>query len=131
MTKPLVLLIDDRDYGLSQVENAVPAELRDQVQVAHLRTFAAYRAAGRPQAEIVLLDYYLDLDGLVGAEVAGEVRTTHLVGFSSEPHCSQLIIDAARASFGAAAPRLHAVRKLPDRDRNPALAALFARILAP
>lgn len=131
MSMRLVLLIDDRTCGLAQVRAAVPAALRDEVRVEHLDTFAAYRARGRPRAEVVLLDYYLDLEGLRGDEVAAEVRAAHLVGFSSEPHCSRLIIAAARAAACADAPLLHAVRKLPDHDHNAALAELFARILAP
>lgn len=125
-----VLLIDDRDYALPQVEAAIPAGKRGSCVVRHLPSFALYRAEGRPNAKVVLLDYYLDLDPTLGELVATEVRAEHLVGFSSEAACSRAIVEAAlRARGESARTRLHAVRKLPGVERNRELDALFARIL--
>ena len=125
-----VLLIDDRDYALPQIEAAIPAHLRERCHVRHLSSFAAYRAEGRPRAQVVLLDYFLDLDATVGELVAHEVRAEHLVGFSSEASCSEAIVAAAaRAHADLPPPRLHAVRKLHGASRNRELEALFARIL--
>ena len=125
-----LLLIDDRDYALPQVEAAIPPHLRALCRLRHLSSFAAYRAEGRPRAKVVLLDYFLDIDGIVGESVAHEVDAEHLVGFSSEESCSRAIAEAAARAHGEQArARLHAVRKLPGVDRNRALETLFARIL--
>jgi hypothetical protein len=126
-----ILLIDDHDYGLAQVQAAIPPALRTSITLEHMRSIAAYRAAGCPQVDVALLDFYLDLDGTTGNRVAHQVRARHLIGFSSLPRCSQRIVDDLEPHARARGwPVLHAVTKL-SHAPNDELRVLFEAILSP
>jgi hypothetical protein len=126
-----ILLIDDHHYGLAQVQAAVPAELRERVTLEHLTSFAAYRAVGAPEVDVVLLDFYLDLDRTTGNRVAHEIRARHLVAFSSVPRCSRRIVEELEPLARSRGwPVLHAVHKL-SREPNEELRVLFETILPP
>lgn len=125
-----ILLIDDHDYGLAQVQAAIPPWLRTSVTLEHMPSIAAYRAAGCPQVDVALLDFYLDLDGTTGNRVAHEIRARHLIGFSSVPRCSRRIVeDLELLSRSRGWPVLHAVQKL-SHAPNEELRVLFEAILS-
>ena len=125
-----LLLIDDKSYGIRQIEAAIPAAHRHECTVHHMASMAEYRAAGAPRMHVVLLDFFLDLDRTFGHLVANEIAADHLVGFSSSLEGSQAIADAVRNRSGEpGAPQAHAVQKRKDSDHNPELTALFAAIL--
>jgi len=125
-----LLLIDDKTYGLRQIEAAIPDARRREYRVLHMASMAEYRAAGCPRMFVVLLDFFLDVDRTWGHLVAHEVAADHVVGFSSSLEGSQAIAEAVRARSGeAGAPQGQAVRKRKDSDHNPDLDALFATLL--
>lgn len=125
-----LLLIDDKAYGLRQIEAAIPAALRAECTVLHVPSMAAYRAAKMRRVTVALLDFFLEHDRTCGHLVAHEILAEHLVGFSSWPEGSRAIADAVRQRADyAGVPAVHAVHKRKDTDDNRELAALFARIL--
>lgn len=125
-----LLLIDDKSYGLRQIEAAIPEARRHECTVHHMASMAEYRAAGSPRMHVVLLDFFLDVDRTWGHLVANEIAADHVVGFSSSLEGSQAIAEAVRARSGeVGAPQGHAVRKRKECDHNPDLAALFATLL--
>lgn len=129
MAKVSILLIDDSDYGLEQVRNAVPEKLRGECAVQYMNSIAAYRAAGSPQVDIALLDFFLDHDRTTGEQVAHEIRARHLVGFSSVANCSHAIAAAVTPQYRERGwPVPHAVQKLRG-ERNEELELLLAALL--
>ncbi|MGE0431887.1 MAG: hypothetical protein AB7K09_06720 [Planctomycetota bacterium] len=126
MTPPrLIVLLDDKSYGLEQVRRAIPRDMVDRVELRHIDRWSVWQA-DPPDAFVVLLDYYLDKDGLEGVDVVGQIRATHLIGFSSVLRCSRSICELAGQSgnFRSA----HAVQKL-DGGLNPRLADVMIEVL--
>jgi hypothetical protein len=130
MPRRVILLIDDKPYGLRQIEDAIPESVREECELRYLPSMVAYREAKSPRATIALLDFFLEQDRTFGHLVAHEISAEHLVGFSSWPEGSQSIAEAVRTRPGySGEPEVHAVTKRKDVDGNPELAALFARLL--
>jgi hypothetical protein len=129
MRQRKVLLVDDKSYGLRQIEAAIPVALRAEVVVLHVPSMEIYRARAEPGVFVALLDFFLDHDRTYGHLVAHEVEAEHLVGFSSWEDGSQAIVDAVRERPDfTGVPQLHAIRKRKDSDDNRELAELFERI---
>jgi hypothetical protein len=125
-----ILLIDDKPYGLRQIEAAIPPSLRAACNVLYVPSMAAYRAVEKRCVTVALLDFFLEHDRTCGHLVVHEILAEHLVGFSSWPEGSRAIADALRQRPGySGVPVAHAVHKRKDTDDNPELTALFAHIL--
>jgi hypothetical protein len=125
-----IVLIDDRPYGLQQIIEAIPLGRRHLYRVLHYSTFADYRAVHDRRPHVVLLDYFLDLDGVYGAEIVHEIEADVIVAFSSAASGCEAIVAAARERAPQARmPQLYAVRKCKAGQRNDALVELFAKIL--
>ncbi|MFC1623334.1 hypothetical protein ACFL16_02945 [Patescibacteria group bacterium] len=81
MTK--IALIDDKDYGISQIKDMHSGE---EFDLEYFDTFSAFQESGK-FFDIVYLDYYLSRDGITGADVIDEVRlqAKEIIGFSMTP----------------------------------------------
>ena len=126
----LVVLLDDKSYGLQQVLRALPrdATANGDVEVRHIDRWSTW-LADPPSPFILLLDYFLDKDGLVGADIVHQIETaTHLVGFSSVLRCSHEI--ANRATACGRFQSVHAVLKRGDDARNQPLETVLMELLA-
>jgi hypothetical protein len=125
-----IILIDDKSYGLAQIENAIPGDRRSDYAIDHFTSFAAYAEARQGRVFLVLLDFFLDEDATYGNLLVPAIKAEILIGFSSMREGSKAILKAAREQRRRAdSPRAFAVQKLKGTDRNPALDALFREIL--
>ena len=125
-----IVLIDDKPYGLPQIQAAIPPGRRRAYRVLYFSTWTDYRASIEGRPRVVLLDYCLDLDGLYGNEIVHEIEADVIIGFSSALGGSEAIVEAAREHDAwDQVPELYAVQKRRDDKANRPLAALFGRIL--
>lgn len=82
-----ICLIDDRCYGIPQVINALTNNLEyeffyyDRVASIEPRKY-----------DIVLLDYYLDKDGLTGEDIYDTIDADCIIAFSSEDEMNDKLI---------------------------------------
>lgn len=78
-----IALLDDKSYGLEQIEEL---HLGEEFELKYFETFAAFQKS--PDLfDIVYLDYFLDKDGIRGTEIISQVqnKTKKIIGFSSAP----------------------------------------------
>ncbi len=77
-----IALLDDKQYGLTQIQNALPVNSSAQVQ--WFSTVSEFMSC-REDFDIVFLDYYLDKDGITGDTIIDAVRkkAKEIVAFSS------------------------------------------------
>jgi len=125
-----IVLIDDKSYGLPQIQNAIPPHKLDNYTLLHFPTFAAYRQHIKYKVWLVLLDFSLDLDPHFGSHIATQIDADIIIGFSSKMWGSEVIIDAiAQQRATGDRPQLFAIQKLKESDHNQALSDLFSKIL--
>ena len=125
-----IILIDDKPYGLRQVENAIPHSKKESYRLLHFSTFADYQNQIKHKVWLVLLDFSLDLDRRYGSQVASEIEAEIVIGFSSKSWGSELIVEAIEQERPEGTrPQLFAIEKLKDVEHNEALAELFSRLL--
>jgi len=77
-----IALLDDKDIGIRQIRAALPEGVAAEIiWIPDLQTFRQSVTA----YEILLLDYYLDRDGITSDEVFSEIRSRArlIIGFSS------------------------------------------------
>ncbi|QQS58924.1 hypothetical protein IPN35_05025 [Candidatus Peregrinibacteria bacterium] len=92
-----IALVDDKSYGLQQIQNAIPAS-------AELEWFSSandFLASGKT-FDFVFLDYYLDEDGITGDTIVSAVQqyAKEIIAFSSVPSGNKKILLAgAQRSF--------------------------------
>lgn len=86
-----IALIDDKDYGLSQIKDI---HKEDEFDLTHFDTFKSFQGSGR-FFDVVYLDYFLSKEGITGADVIDEVRkqAKKIVGFSLTPTRSKKLKD--------------------------------------
>lgn len=76
-----IALIDDHSYGLDQIRALHTGE---EYRLSYFETFREFASSGE-HFDVVYLDYYLEKDGLTGADVIEEVQrqSKKIIGFSS------------------------------------------------
>ncbi|USN57755.1 MAG: hypothetical protein H6767_05195 [Candidatus Peribacteria bacterium] len=79
-----ICLIDDLTYGIPQLINAIPKDFKYEFFY-----FSSVKDINRWDFDIVLLDYYLDKDGITGKEVISKINSSCIIAFSSEGSCNQ------------------------------------------
>jgi hypothetical protein len=125
-----IILIDDKPYGLQQIENAIPDSKKESYRLLHFSSFAAYQSQIKHKVWLVLLDFFLDLDQRYGSQVASEIEAEIIIGFSSNGWASEAIIEAIeQQQQEGERPQLFAIEKLKEIDHNEALTELFGRLL--
>jgi hypothetical protein len=79
---PSILLLDDKRYGMAQIKNALPSD--GDFCLDYCERVSDFRQSDSCY-DIVFLDYYLDLDGVTGDTVVGDIkpRAKLIIGFSS------------------------------------------------
>ncbi len=76
-----ICLLDDKSYGISQIRNA----LDGVVSAYEFRHADRVQRAVSRHWDLLFLDYWLDLDGLTGADVIGDIDADIIIAFSSVP----------------------------------------------
>ena len=110
-----IALIDDKTYAIAQLFDA----LAPWTGLYSFHYFPSYRPAVGIHFDCVLLDYYLDIDGIVGRDVVRLLDAETIVGFSSDIRCGEEIV---------AAGGLVAIEKLEKGTlRNEPLREFFGR----
>ncbi len=111
-----IALIDDKTYAIPQVIDA----LYPWLEQYSFHYFPSYRLAVGGYFDVILLDYYLDIDGVVGRDIVGELDAETIIGFSSDMHRSEEIMRAGGH---------YAVEKIGNgATRNDALQRILAEI---
>ena len=111
-----IALIDDKAYAIPQIIDALHPWLGQY----SFHYFPSYRLAVGEHFDVILLDYYLDIDRVVGRDIIGELDAKTIVGFSSDMHCSEEILRAGGH---------YAVEKIGNgTTRNDMLQRTFAEI---
>jgi len=87
-----IALIDDKDYGIKQIELLHKGE---ETEIDYYDSIKKFRESDKTY-DIIYLDYYLDKDGILGTSVVPEVksRAAKVIGFSCIPSRSEEIKDA-------------------------------------
>lgn len=109
-----ICLIDDRYYGIPQVINALPKNLEYEFFYYDRVSFIEPR-----KYDIVLLDYYLDKDGITGEDIISKIQADLIIAFSSEDEMNDKLIQKW-AKYKAT--------KLQNTTRNPLLTSIFQSI---
>ncbi len=80
-----MILVDDRSEGLDEIRSVIQStNLKNKEFTLHyFDSFKAYKKAGSPIADVVFLDYYLEIDDIIGSTIVDQVHSEYIVGFSS------------------------------------------------
>lgn len=127
-----IILIDDQDYGLEQIENAIPAKVRPDYQIHYFQSYTDYTRAGKPPVFVAVLDFYLEPGQPHGSDIAREIPAEIVVGFSSVPSASQSIVRAALNGRRHGYPpvkKAFAAQKMRGTRFNDTLIEIFLEIL--
>ena len=128
MNRKKIVLIDDQDYGLRQINNAIPELKKSLYKVTHYPSFKKYHRRHKTKSYVVLLDFFLGKDGTYGHKIVNEVNADIIIGFSSNKNASLAIVESLLHERED--PRnVYAVQKLKDSDYNPELTELFSELL--
>ncbi len=109
-----VCLIDDLCYGIPQLINSIPDDIEyeffycDRVAAIEPRNY-----------DIVLLDYYLDKDGLTGEDIFDTIHADIIIGFSSEDDKNEILMKKWAH---------YKTKKLKDTVKNPDLTRVMESI---
>lgn len=103
-----IALVDDKDYGLTQVKNAIP----DDVEV-DLQYFDSYEKALNQHFDIIVLDYYLDKDGVRSQDIINELDADIIISFSSVDSANQTMLNHG-ADFAAVKVRSSTNKELTE-----------------
>ena len=79
-----IALIDDKSYWLTQVKNAIPEDIE-----ADLEYFDSYQKALWKKFDIIVLDYYLDIDWVTWEDIISKLDTKVVIWFSSVDSCNK------------------------------------------
>ncbi|MBI5414155.1 hypothetical protein HZA38_01425 [Candidatus Peregrinibacteria bacterium] len=84
-----IALIDDKKYGMDQIEELYTNE---EHTLKYFSSFREFSESGE-KFDVVYLDYYLENDGTTGDQILSEVklRAKKVVAFSSVPRCGRLL----------------------------------------
>ena len=125
-----IVLIDDRDYGLRQIKNAIPESKKALYKVTYYPSVKEYQSRHLTKSHIVLLDFFLSKDGKYGHKIVNEINADIIIGFSSYMKASLAIIDSVKEEEGDLKKHhVYAVQKLKRSDHNPVLAEHFTEVL--
>lgn len=86
--KMKIALLDDKDFGLLQVKNALPEAFLGEVQ--YFETAKEF-LKNAEMYDVLLLDFYLDQDGITSAEIFDQIRphAKIIIAFSSSRSANQ------------------------------------------
>lgn len=76
--KYTIALVDDKSYGIKQVKNSIPS-----IVEYDFFYFDSYKKAIWRKFDIILLDYYLDIDWVKWVDIIDQLNFEVLIGFSS------------------------------------------------
>ena len=128
MNRKEIVLIDDQDYGLRQINNAIPESKKNLYKVTHYPSFKKYNRKQKTKPYIALLDFFLSKDGTYGHKIVNEVNADIIIGFSSNKKASLSIVESLLHERED--PRnVYTVQKLKGSDHNPELTRLFSELL--
>lgn len=82
-----IALIDDKDFAISQVRKAIPKGVEYEFFY-----FSSYKEAIWKSFDVALIDYYLDLDGVVGEDIVHLIDAKIKIWFSTVKRCSDRIM---------------------------------------
>jgi serine/threonine protein phosphatase 1 len=123
-----VVVIDDKPHALKQVIYEFPGVGKDDLVFRHFQTVESYRAAGIEESYAVFLDFFLSKDRAYGTALIPEIRTQHLVCFSSRKEMSDHMAEEARRADRGRIEHVYSVRKLKHNIENPELRAVLSQV---
>lgn len=131
MNQKEIVLIDDREYGLRQIRNAIPETKKVLYKVTYYQSFKDYQSRHLTKPYIVLLDFFLNNDGVYGHKIVNDIDAEIIIGFSSNIKSSKVIAESIRQTSNGdeQGRRAYAIQKLKHADRNPELENLFFNLL--
>ena len=130
MNQKEIVLIDDREYGLRQIRNAIPETKKALYKVTYYPSVKKYQRRHKTKSYVVLLDFFLSKDGTYGHKIVNEIKADIIIGFSSNKKASLAIVESLLHERND--PQNHnvyAVQKLKGSDHNPELTKLFSELL--
>lgn len=81
-----IALIDDLDFAIEQVKNAIPKWIEYEFLY-----YPKYKMAVWNKFDIALIDYYLDLENVRGEDIVDYIDARVKIGFSTVKKCSDKI----------------------------------------
>lgn len=84
-----IALIDDKSYWIDQIKWSIPENINYEFIY-----FDSYKKALNTEFDIILLDYFLDLDHITWDKIISKLKYKKLIGFSSSLNWSKKIFDA-------------------------------------
>lgn len=110
-----ICLIDDRCYGIPQIIHAIPSGI--------MYEFFYFDRVGSIEPrryDIILLDYFLDKDGVTGADIYDTLDAGSIIAFSSDDTKNKILIEKW-AQYKA--------KKLKNKVKNPVLTKVIKSFL--
>ncbi len=84
MKKMKIALLDDKNYWLIAIQNAVP-----EIDIEY---FFSYKDILWKHFDILFLDYYLDIDTVVSKDIIELLDADIIISYSSVPACNELML---------------------------------------
>ena len=81
-----IALIDDKNYWIDQIKNSIPEWIKYDFFY-----FDSYKKALWKSFDIILLDYYLDIDWVNWEDIVDKLKAKKIIWFSSVLSCSKKI----------------------------------------
>ena len=128
MNRKEIVLIDDEDYGLQQISNAISELKKSLYKVTYYSSFKKYHRRQKTKPYIALLDFFLSKDGTYGHKIVNDVNADIIIGFSSNKKASLSIVESLlhKREYPQ---NVYAVQKLKGSDHNHELTELFSKLL--
>lgn len=81
-----IALIDDQEYGIEQVKNAIPANIEFEFLY-----FEKFEDIWKERFDIALIDFYLDKEGITWDSIVHKINAKIKIWFSSVSSKSEKI----------------------------------------
>lgn len=123
-----VVLIDDNDYGIKQIKNALSGFADKDIEIKHYFTLHEYKEKQKNRPFIILLDYFFSNERTYGEMFVTEIQMDILIGFSSMKLFSDRIIAAYKEKVSNSHVKLYSIEKSKASDHNLELKKVFDQI---